>query len=168
MPTLHVILAPQALHHLGIPTTRALCLIVSQTETVQRPWYKTDDSQNALSDDTLWTNIIKMNPELASADDTMKKTVLRYVRGQDRDPSRMIEEKCAISTRVAPSFLRVGHIELHGRRARKDAAAIPMLEQLIRHALMREFAATDDPTAPLQCIMLSYSSAFCVYHGSMC
>ena len=91
-----------------------------------------------------------MNPELESANGDMKKEVLQYVRGQDRDPNRMVEEKCAISTRVAPSFLRVGHIEVHGRRARKDAAAIPMLEQMIRHALKREFAVTDDPTASLQ------------------
>ena len=36
-----------------------------------------------------------------------------------KDPEVMIEETVAISTRVAPSFLRVGQIELFGRRARK-------------------------------------------------
>ena len=29
----------------------------------------------------------------------------------------MRRERCAITTRAAPSFLRVGHIELHSRRA---------------------------------------------------
>jgi len=32
-------LASEAMHHLGISTTRALSLCVSQSETVDRPWY---------------------------------------------------------------------------------------------------------------------------------
>merc|ERR1711920_260125 len=32
-------LASEAMHHLGVDTTRALCLIVSNSETAQRPWY---------------------------------------------------------------------------------------------------------------------------------
>lgn len=38
-----------------------------------------------------------------------------------RDPEVMIEEDVAITTRVAPSFLRVGQVELFGRRARKTS-----------------------------------------------
>ena len=37
--------------------------------------------------------------------------------GQRRDPDRMITEACAITTRVAPSFLRVGHVDLFARCA---------------------------------------------------
>ncbi|RUM63816.1 MAG: hypothetical protein DSZ04_04570, partial [Sulfurimonas sp.] len=37
-----------------------------------------------------------------------------------KDPEVMIEEAVAISTRVAPSFIRVGQVELFGRRARKN------------------------------------------------
>lgn len=33
-----------------------------------------------------------------------------------KDPDVMIEEKCAITTRVAPSFLRIGHVDLFSRR----------------------------------------------------
>ncbi len=32
-------LASEAMHHLGVSTTRALSLIVSEEETVMRPWY---------------------------------------------------------------------------------------------------------------------------------
>ena len=32
-------LASEAMHGLGVPTTRALSLIVSESETVQRPWF---------------------------------------------------------------------------------------------------------------------------------
>ncbi len=31
-------LASEAMHHLGIPTTRAIALVVSGTETIQRRW----------------------------------------------------------------------------------------------------------------------------------
>jgi uncharacterized protein YdiU (UPF0061 family) len=37
-----------------------------------------------------------------------------------KDPDMFILEPVAISTRVAPSFIRVGQIELFGRRARKQ------------------------------------------------
>lgn len=33
-----------------------------------------------------------------------------------------INSRCAISTRVSPSFTRIGHLDLHGRRARKSSA----------------------------------------------
>ena len=36
--------------------------------------------------------------------------------GQKSDPDVMIEEKCAITTRVSPSFLRIGHVDLFSRR----------------------------------------------------
>ena len=36
--------------------------------------------------------------------------------GQKSDPDVMIEEKCAITTRVSPSFLRIGHVDLCSRR----------------------------------------------------
>ena len=56
---------------------------------------------------------------------------------------------------VAPSFVRVGHIELFGRRAKKQRTpeATKQLEQIVRHAIVREFpavAAGLDPSAPLE------------------
>lgn len=61
---------------------------------------------------------------------------------QSRDPDRLVAEAVAISTRVAPSFLRVGQIELFGRRARKNEhpAAMQELEQIVLHLIEREYA----------------------------
>lgn len=57
------------------------------------------------------------------------ETVKRPWFNQDsysRDPEVTIEEDVAITTRVAPSFLRVGQIELFGRRARKHEHPKPL------------------------------------------
>lgn len=58
-----------------------------------------------------------------------------------KDPEVMIDEIIAISTRVAPSFLRVGQLELFGRRARKNEYenAKKELEQIVLHAIHREY-----------------------------
>jgi len=64
-----------------------------------------------------------------------------------QDPDMLVEEAVAISTRVAPSFLRVGQIELFGRRARKreHPSALQELEQIVLHSIDREYAdAIDD------------------------
>eukprot|EP00928_Gymnodinium_smaydae_P000578 TRINITY_DN10218_c0_g1_i1.p1 TRINITY_DN10218_c0_g1~~TRINITY_DN10218_c0_g1_i1.p1 ORF type:complete len:353 (-),score=34.56 TRINITY_DN10218_c0_g1_i1:120-1151(-) len=56
-----------------------------------------------------------------------------------------------MSTRVAPSFLRVGHFELFGRRARRgDEVGKRELEQLAKHALFREYAHLVEAEKPLQ------------------
>ncbi|MEC7518631.1 MAG: protein adenylyltransferase SelO family protein [Myxococcota bacterium] len=57
------------------------------------------------------------------------------------DPDRWVLEPVAISTRVAPSFLRVGQLELFARRAREraHAAAVEELELLLRHIVEREY-----------------------------
>jgi len=59
-----------------------------------------------------------------------------------KDPEVMIEEAVAISTRVAPSFIRVGQIELFGRRARKNEHpnAMQELEQIVLHLIDREYS----------------------------
>ncbi|WP_295041792.1 protein adenylyltransferase SelO family protein [Sulfuricurvum sp.] len=68
-----------------------------------------------------------------------------------RDPEVMIEESVAITTRVAPSFLRVGQIELFGRRARKceHPNALAELEQIVLHLIEREYQDTIDSKLPL-------------------
>ncbi|ALP52836.1 hypothetical protein Tel_15940 [Candidatus Tenderia electrophaga] len=60
---------------------------------------------------------------------------------RSRDPDRMVSEAVAIATRVAPSFIRVGQLELFGRRARKQEhpAAIEELEKLVLHLIDREY-----------------------------
>lgn len=63
-----------------------------------------------------------------------------------RDPDVLLAEAVAISTRVAPSFLRVGQIELFGRRARKKEhpAAMKELEQIVLHTIDREYPGVID------------------------
>ena len=62
------------------------------------------------------------------------------------DPDRMISEPVAISTRVAPSFIRVGQLELFGRRARKKEHpdAMEELEKIVLHLIDREYADVID------------------------
>jgi len=63
-----------------------------------------------------------------------------------KDPEVMISEPVAITTRVAPSFIRVGQIELFGRRARKDEhpKAMEELEQIVLHLIDREYSDVID------------------------
>tara|TARA_R110002050_G_scaffold112790_7_gene227267 strand:- start:1493 stop:3256 length:1764 start_codon:yes stop_codon:yes gene_type:complete len=71
-----------------------------------------------------------------------------YSEGSNsQDPDQMITEAVAISTRVAPSFIRVGQLELFGRRARKQEhpQAMAELEQLMLHLVDREYADVIDP-----------------------
>jgi uncharacterized protein YdiU (UPF0061 family) len=59
------------------------------------------------------------------------------------DPDVMQPNPVAITTRVAPSFLRVGQLELFGRRARVNAHpdALKELEQIVLHLIEREYQA---------------------------
>lgn len=63
-----------------------------------------------------------------------------------KDPDRMISEAVAISTRVAPSFIRVGQLELFGRRVRKQEhpKAMEELEKIVLHLIDREYAEVID------------------------
>ena len=59
-----------------------------------------------------------------------------------KDPDMMISEDVAISTRVAPSFLRVGQVELFARRTRKNEhpKAYEELEKIVLHLIDREYS----------------------------
>ena len=63
-----------------------------------------------------------------------------------KDPEVMISEPVAITTRVAPSFIRVGQIELFGRRARKNEhpKALEELEKIVHHLIEREYSDVID------------------------
>jgi uncharacterized protein YdiU (UPF0061 family) len=70
-----------------------------------------------------------------------------YSQGsRSQDPDRLITEAVAISTRVAPSFIRVGQLELFGRRARKQEHpnALEELEKIVLHLVDREYADVID------------------------
>jgi uncharacterized protein YdiU (UPF0061 family) len=127
-------LVSEAMHELGVSTTRALSLIVSDEETVQRPWYDPSKStQTALPDEN--------DPRLQRVPPEYRKMLIQQLLSQARGPDRMVNERCAITCRVAPSFLRVGHVELFARRVRKagTAAQVRELRQIVQHTLVREY-----------------------------
>ncbi|MEX0604440.1 MAG: protein adenylyltransferase SelO family protein [Marinobacter sp.] len=66
------------------------------------------------------------------------------------DPDVRVSEPAAISTRVAPSFIRVGQLELFGRRARKNEhpQAMEELEKIVLHLIDREYDDVIDQTLP--------------------
>jgi uncharacterized protein YdiU (UPF0061 family) len=78
------------------------------------------------------------------ASETEKVVRPWFLKGSySKDPEVMIEESVAISTRVAPSFLRVGQLELFGRRARKNEhpKAKEELEMIVLHLIDREYSS---------------------------
>lgn len=68
------------------------------------------------------------------------------------NPDVMMAHRVAISTRVAPSFLRVGQLELFARRARSDAhpQAAQELRMIVAHAIEREYAHEIDRQRPFE------------------
>ena len=76
-----------------------------------------------------------------------------------KDPEVMIEEDVAITTRVASSFIRVGQIELFGRRARKNEHenALKELEMIVLHLIDREYSEIikEDLTLEKKIILLA-------------
>ena len=62
------------------------------------------------------------------------------------DPDILVDNPVAISTRVAPSFLRVGQLELFARRARSNAhpKAFEELRMIVAHLIEREYLSEID------------------------
>lgn len=117
-------LVQEHMHALGVPTSRSLCLFVSQSEQVSRPWY----SENSYS----------------------------------TDPDITVSNPVAISTRVAPSFLRVGQLELFGRRARLNAhpEALKELEMIVLHLIDREYPNEINRILPITDKIVQLATAF--------
>ncbi|MDP5133767.1 MAG: protein adenylyltransferase SelO family protein [Paraglaciecola sp.] len=82
---------------------------------------------------------------------------------QSGDPDVFISEAAAISTRVAPSFIRVGQLELFARRARSNEHpnAMEELEQIVLHLIEREYAAVIDKTLGLPEKVILLADEFC-------
>jgi serine/tyrosine/threonine adenylyltransferase len=157
-------LASEAMHYLGISTTRALSLVVSETEFTNRPWYSEAASSTSLSSNA---NLSRRtlptldDPRLAQYSLEDRKRILAQLRQQKDDPNIMVREPTAITCRVSPSFVRVGHLDLYARRAEKASlrnadttqsrwdTSTPEwkeLEQMVWHACFREFKeAAYDP-----------------------
>jgi len=103
-------LASEAMYHLGVDTTRALSLVVSEGGDVsQRPWYSDRNIKGPLPD--------MDDPSLASYSLEQRKQIISQLNAQSKsDPDMMIEETNAITCRVSKSFSRVGHFDLFARR----------------------------------------------------
>jgi uncharacterized protein YdiU (UPF0061 family) len=138
-------LASEAMHYLGIGTTRALSLVVSESDLILRPWYSGGNTIQIPSMD---------DPRLAMYPDKQKREILQQLRTKKADPNTMVREKAAITCRVASSFTRIGHLDLFARRAEQKSKAASQktkkrydtstnewkeLEELVWHACYREF-----------------------------
>eukprot|EP00934_Nitzschia_sp_Nitz4_P005818 Nitzschia sp. Nitz4//NODE_657_length_7541_cov_75.275047//6296//7540//NITZ4_additional_000097-RA//1//CDS//3329532025//5808//frame0 len=149
-------LASEAMHYLGIPTTRALSLVRSNSDTVRRPWYSEDAVLKVPDLDDI---------RLAQYSLEQRKQIIQQLRANSKaDPDILISEPCAITCRVASSFVRVGHFDLFARRAEQASKdtfsetgmrfnrrtlAWKELEQLLWHACKREFRKEAyDPYVP--------------------
>ena len=133
-------------HYLGVETTRALSLVRSKKDFIHRPWYSPNSVlQIPDMDDVRLANY----PE-----DQRKQIIARLRNTQKADPNIMIQESCAITCRVAPSFVRIGHLDLFALRASRasqetyDDTKLKFnrntnewkeLEALVWHACKREF-----------------------------
>ncbi len=64
------------------------------------------------------------------------------------DPDIMVDNHTAITTRVAPSFLRVGQIELFARRVRSNSHndALNELAMIVQHLIDRNYKEEIDPS----------------------
>ena len=75
------------------------------------------------------------------------------------DPDILVEDPVAISTRVAPSFIRVGQLELFARRARtnNNPDVLNELRMIVMHLIDREYKSEIDQTLdfPTQLIKLA-------------
>ena len=66
------------------------------------------------------------------------------------DPDILVNTPAAITTRVAPSFLRVGQLELFARRARRQAhpAALEELRLIVAHLIERHYRSEINASLP--------------------
>lgn len=64
------------------------------------------------------------------------------------NPNIMVDNSAAITTRVAPSFLRVGQLELFARRVRQNAHpnAKQELQMIVQHLIERNYKEDIDPS----------------------
>jgi uncharacterized protein YdiU (UPF0061 family) len=78
------------------------------------------------------------------------------------NPDVLSTEAVAITTRVASSFIRVGQIELFGRRARKNEhpKAMDELEKIVMHLIDREYGEVIDKKLPTPEKIICLASEF--------
>ncbi|MFZ9168144.1 protein adenylyltransferase SelO family protein [Vulcanococcus sp.] len=78
------------------------------------------------------------------------------------DPDVMVDNPAAITTRVAPSFLRVGQLELFARRARSQAhaGALRELQMITAHLMERNYRAEINAALPFSQQVLELARLF--------
>jgi uncharacterized protein YdiU (UPF0061 family) len=78
------------------------------------------------------------------------------------DPDVMVDNPAAITTRVAPSFLRVGQLELFARRARSNAhpGALRELQMITAHLIERNYRAEINAALPFNLQVLELARLF--------
>lgn len=78
------------------------------------------------------------------------------------NPDIMTTNPVAVSTRVAPSFLRVGQLELFARRVRSEAhpEALEELRMIAEHLLEREYEAEIDRSRSFETQVVQLSKLF--------
>jgi uncharacterized protein YdiU (UPF0061 family) len=78
------------------------------------------------------------------------------------EPDIIINEPVAISTRVSPSFIRVGQLELFARRVVNHAHenAMEELEKIVLHVIDREYADVIDNNLNIETKVISLAKAF--------
>ncbi|QNI60083.1 ACR YdiU/UPF0061 family protein [Synechococcus sp. BIOS-U3-1] len=66
------------------------------------------------------------------------------------DPDILVDNSAAITTRLAPSFLRVGQLELFARRTRNNShsKAFSELKMIVEHLIKRNYHAEVEPSLP--------------------
>jgi uncharacterized protein YdiU (UPF0061 family) len=82
---------------------------------------------------------------------------------QSFDPDILVDNPVAITTRVAPSFLRVGQLELFARRARSDAhpGALNELRMIAAHLIERNYHQEIDPSLNFNDQLIELAGLFC-------
>jgi uncharacterized protein YdiU (UPF0061 family) len=102
--SLREFLASEAMHYLGVGTTRALSLVRAKGDRVHRPWYSNDAILSIPDMDDI---------RLANYAPEQRKEIIAQLRTtQKADPNIIITEPCAITYRVATSFVRIGDLDL--------------------------------------------------------
>ena len=78
------------------------------------------------------------------------------------DPDVMVDNPAAITTRVAPSFLRVGQLELFARRARSNghASALRELQMITAHLIERNYRSQINASLPFSEQVLELARLF--------
>lgn len=78
------------------------------------------------------------------------------------DPDILLDNPVAISTRVAPSFLRVGQLELFARRVRNQAhpKAFEELKMIVAHLIEREYKNEIDQSLPFNTQVVELAKLF--------